>query len=367
MDIQSAVGQTAGVGRYTRTLAEGLGAQAGTDSLSLFYFDFRGNAQTLPAPGARIQRIRWCPGRLVQKAWKTIQWPPFDLLAGPADLFFFPNFVAPPVRKGRSVVAIHDMSHVRFPQFAEERNLRYLNARLAESARRADAILTISRFSAGEISEVLDIDPARIFPIYPGIGEPFQPPDPGAIDAQLSTLGIRQPYLLTVGTLEPRKNIPLLIEIFEKLDKFKGSLVIAGMPGWKTEPIIDRIRRSPRARDIVWLRYVDQAALPALYRGAAAFVLTSFYEGFGFPPLEAMACGAPVVSATAGSLREALGEGAVLMDDYNPDRWVAALNRLLTDPEARARSIERGQAWVQRYAWRHTIRQTWDVFRKVAS
>ena len=367
MDIQAAIGQTAGVGRYARTLAEGLGEQAGTDRLSLFYFDFRGNTRTFSAPGASIKRIQWCPGRLAQKAWKTIKWPPFDMLAGPADLYFFPNFVAPPVRKGRSVVAIHDMSHVRFPQFAEERNLRYLNGRLADSARRADAIITISHFSAGEISEVLGIGRDRIFPIYPGISEDFKPPDPGSVATRLPALGISQPYLLTVGTLEPRKNIPMLIEIFEKMDTFKGMLVIAGMPGWKTEPILQRIRQSPRADEIMWLRYVDHADLLALYNGAKAFATTSFYEGFGFTPLEAMACGAPVVSATAGSLREALGEGAVLIDDYDPDRWVEALNRLLTEPDARRHRIERGLKWVQRYAWSDTIRQTWEVFRKVAS
>ncbi len=367
MDIQSAVTQTAGVGRYARTLAETLAPIAAPDELSLFHFDFRGQSDPVDAPGARLRTVRWCPGRLAQKAWTLFGRPTFDAWAGPADLYFFPNFVLPPVSKGKTAVTIHDMSYARFPEFAEDRNRQFLETHLRDTVDRADAILTVSQFSADEIANILGVDRNKIYPVYHGISRHFKPPEEKRISSALTHLNIRQPYLLTVGTVEPRKNIPFLIEMFETLTHFTGKLVIAGMPGWKYEPILDAMRRSRRADDIVYLRYVGNSHLPALYTGAEAFLLASRYEGFGFPPLEAMACGTPVISSDCGSLREILGDGALLMNSFDRDQWAHALWRIVTDLTYRAELTARGQAWVQRYTWENTARKTWDIFRKVAS
>ncbi len=365
MDIQSAVAQTAGVGRYARMLAESMGEFAEADELTLFHFDFRAESEPVEAPRARVRRVGWCPGRVAQKAWNTFGWPSFDFWAGAADLFFFPNFVLPPVRKGKTAVTIHDMSYVRFPEFAEDRNRRYLEARLPRTVEQADAIITVSRFSAQEISEILKVHPARIYPVYHGISEHFKRPDAGKIASALAHFSIDRPYLLSVGTIEPRKNIPFLIKFFESLADFDGKLVVAGMPGWKYEPIIDAMRQSSRAKDILYLRYVGNIHLPALYAGTEAFLLPSFYEGFGFPPLEAMACGAPVISSARGSLPEVLGPGAVLLDEFDCDAWGAALRRVMTDTDFRRQLTQTGPEWASRFKWRNTARETWDVFRRV--
>ena len=151
MDIQPALTQGAGIGRYARVLAENLGrAIPAGNSLSLFYFDFSRRCLKYEAGNAEVRAVRWCPGRVVQQAWKLAGWPPFDWFAGKADVYHFPNFIIPPLRSGRTVVTIHDASFVRLPELAEARNLRYLSARIADTIRRADAVITDSRFSADE-------------------------------------------------------------------------------------------------------------------------------------------------------------------------------------------------------------------------
>jgi glycosyltransferase involved in cell wall biosynthesis len=365
IDVQSAISQLAGVGRYTKLLVQNLDSVAGGNTFVLFYFDFLRKGTPFKVPGATHKAIRWCPGRFVQAAWKTIGWPPFDFFAGAADVYHFPNFILPPMRKGKSVVTIHDMSFVRFPQFAEEKNLRYLTAKIHDTVNRADAIITDSQFSADEIKSLLKVDPSKIFAVHPGISSDFSAPPRHQISKTLSEFNLDRPYILTVGTLEPRKNIQFLIEVFERLSGFDGYLVLAGMRGWKYEAIIERIKNSSCASRIKMLNHVDDSRLPALYAGAELFVITSLYEGFGFPPLEAMACGTPVVSSTGGSLPEVLGNGAVLVDGFDAEKWVSHIRNALTDSDTRRRLQESGCAQAAKYRWAETARKTWEVYKKV--
>lgn len=367
IDIQSAIAQRAGVGRYTKLLVQNLGKTAGDDELYLAYFDFTRHAMPFSVENAVKRPIRLCPGRLAQLSWKTINWPPYNIFAGNADLFHFPNFIIPPLGKGKSVVTIHDMSFIRFPAFAEEENQHYLADKINDTVTRADAIITDSHFSAGEIQSILDVEPERIFPIHLGIDQSFSAPDPAVIASTLYELNVDRPYILTVGTVEPRKNIPFLIEVFENLQSFDGNLVIAGMPGWKYEPIMQRIKSSSRAASIKYVKYVSDAMLPALYAGAELFATTSFYEGFGFPPLEAMACGTPVISSAGGSLAEVLGSSAIIINDFDIDIWVGQINRVLNDAELRKDLSTRGTAQITKYTWAETARKTWEVYRKIAS
>ena len=367
VDIQAAVAQRAGVGRYTKHLVEHLGEFAATDRLSLFFFDFQRHGLSFPVPHAELHPVRWCPGRFVQQAWKRLHWPPFDWFAGAADLYHFPNFTIPPLARGRKVVTIHDMSFLRFPQFAEEKNLRYLSAVIRDTAARADAIITDSRFSADEIEALLGIGRDRIFPVHLGVAAGCTRPAAPRIAAAGRTLGLSRPYLLTVGTLEPRKNLPFLIDVFEQLKDFDGDLVIAGMRGWKFEPILERIRASPKAARIRYLEYVAEEDLPALYAGAQLFVLTSHYEGFGLPPLEAMACGTPVVSSTGGSLAEVLGEAAITLPVFDPSAWTSAIERVLGDNTLRDAFIAKGLRHASTFSWRETARRTFEIYRKVAA
>lgn len=362
VDIQAAVAQRAGVGRYTKSLVEHLGPLAGPDELSLFYFDFKGRGDPFAVPGATRRAVRWCPGRLVQQAWKRLRWPPFDWFAGRAEVYHFPNFVIPPLARGKAVVTIHDLAFKRFPETTERRNLDYLTAQMDKTLARADAIIAVSSFVAREIHERLGVPEARIFAIPSGLAGHWAVPPADSVAAMRRALGLDRPYLLTVGTLEPRKNIGFLVEVFERM-KFDGDLVIAGAPGWKYGPILDRIRRSSRAPRVRNLRYVEEQHLAALYAGAELFVFPSLYEGFGFTPLEAMACGVPVLAAPAGSLPEVLGEAVEFVAGYDPDEWAERADRLLADGARRADLKERGFQQARRFTWAETARKTWQIYR----
>jgi glycosyltransferase involved in cell wall biosynthesis len=367
MDIQAGVAQRAGVGRYVQKLVEELGpCAAPADELRLFFFDFQRQGLPLVAPGARQRACRWLPGRYVQAAWKRLPFPPFDWLAGAADVYHFPNFIVPPLTRGKAVVTIHDVSFLRFPDAAEPRNLAYLTAKIRDTVARADAIITDSAFSGREIQELLGVPAAKIHPILLGLPTDFRRPTREAITAARQQLGLERPYLLSVGTLEPRKNFPFLIDAFERLAGFDGDLVIAGMKGWKYEPILARMQNSPRAARIRHLDYVPEALLAPLYAGAELFVFPSLYEGFGFTPLEAMACGTPALISANGSLPEVCAGGAETVPTLDADLWAQRIGALLAESTTRAALTIKGAQHITQFSWQTAARQTWAVYRRTA-
>ena len=365
IDIQPAITQRAGVGRYTKKLVQHLAKYKKQDSMNLIYFDFMRKAIPFPTGDCTQKAVRCCPGRIAQYLWKKLDWPSYNFFAGNADLYHFPNFIIPPLSYGKSIVTIHDMSFIRHPAFAEEENLHYLADRINDTATRADAIITDSEFSAGEIHSLLGVDKRKIFPVHLGVDQNPSVPEPAAVASALHKLNVDRPYILTVGTLEPRKNIPFLIDVFERMTDFHGSLVIAGMPGWKYEPILERIKQSPRAANIRYLKYVDDEILTSLYTGAELFVITSVYEGFGLPPLEAMTCGTPVVSSSGGSLPEVLGSAAEVIKDFDANLWKNKIQAILQDKSLLATMSKNGQEHVKQYTWDKTAEKTWEVYRSV--
>ena len=242
-----------------------------------------------------------------------------------------------------------------------------MTCKILPTVQAEDAVLTDSHFSAQEICELLAVPREKVFPVWLGLPDFGPPPAPEAAADCRRELGLERPYLLMVGTLEPRKNHAFLVEVFENLPRFDGQLVIAGMRGWRYEPILQRMRQSTRCADIRYLDYLTDAELPALYAGAELFLFPSLYEGFGFPPLEAMACGTPVLSSTGGALAEVLGQGALLLDNFDSARWAAAAERLLDDSAARQALIAQGRQQAARYRWQETARQTWQLYRQVAA
>lgn len=367
IDVQSAVAQRAGVGRYTLQLVRHMAPLLDHDKLRLFYFDFKRNG--LPGVGreATHKAVQWCPGRVVQGLWKTLSWPPANWLSGSADLYHSPNFILPPLTQGKSVVSIHDMSFMRFPEFAESRNYDYLSRRIADTVERADAIITISNFSAEEIHHFFPASRGKVKTTYLAAADGFTAPDACITTTIRKQLNLERPYLLTVGTIEPRKNIGFLVEVFENLHDYDGDLVIAGMPGWKVESTMERIRTSPLADRIRIINYVSEENLPGLYAGADLFLTTSHYEGFGLPPLEAMACNTPVISSAGGSLAEVLSDGAILIEPFDADLWRENIMHILTDSTARDTLIHAGSARCKQFSWNRTARDTLAVYREVCA
>lgn len=364
IDVQSAIAQTAGVGRYTSELVRHIGPMTG-DRISLFYFDFTRRAFPFRAPNTVLTPCRWFPGRMAQYCWKTFGRPSFDFFAGDADLYHFPNFIIPPLNRGKTVVTVHDMSFMRFPQFAEKRNLDYLTDRIQKTIARADAVITDSIFSANEIVFLTGTPREKVHAIHLGVSPAFKVQSQDKVKNVLQRLGINRPYLLTVGTIEPRKNIGFIVEMFEQMKSFDGLLVIVGRCGWKYQATLERIRKSSCVRRILHLAGAADADLPSLYAGSSLFVIASLYEGFGFPPVEAMACGTPVLSSTGGSLPEVLADAAALMTQYDARLWAKQAERILTDTGLRRRMIQSGFERAACFTWQETARKTLEVYRKI--
>ena len=388
MDYQPAVAQCAGIGRYTRLLAAELSAlKEAEDELSLFFYDFKrkadygtlsGSVRTFPDsvgtfPGSAsshgnphgsvsLKPFRLLPGRVMETAMNWFGAPKFDTLAGAADVYHFTNFIAKKIRRGKSVASVHDMSFIRFPEFTDKKNLLYLKRGLKRTAAETALIITISEFSRREIEEILPETRGRVRVTPLGISEDFKPADAAEIAAVKRGLGLERPFVLTVGTIEPRKNLPFLADVFERVAPHGIDMVVAGAPGWKYEPILRRFaeveeKYPGRFRCV---RFVPDGKLAALYSAASLFAVASHYEGFGFPPLEAMACGTPVLSSDGGSLPEVLGDAAAIMRGFDADEWAAAALGIIASPPA----PEAGIARAAMYKWSECARRTLGVYRE---
>jgi glycosyltransferase involved in cell wall biosynthesis len=273
--------------------------------------------------------------------------------------------VAPmPRLSAPTVVTVHDVLTLRAPEYFSRvirANFRALGPRTMRSAA---AVLTGSEYSRGEIVELVGVEPSRVHVVPLGIDERFRPaPRPEHLARRFC---IDRPYVLCVGTLEPRKNLAGALRAFAALGADRGAfqLVVTGGPGWMSAEfgsVLDRLRE-----DIVVTGYVDDDDLVALLSSAACFLYPSFLEGFGLPPLEAMACGAPVVSSSGGSLAEVCGDAALLVDPHDEEALAEALRRALTDDGLAADLRRRGPARAAEFTWRRCALGTARVYRDVA-
>lgn len=286
-----------------------------------------------------------------------------------ADVVHSPSFIMPYIRGSpRHVLTVHDMTSFSHPQchIALRRSLLYRRMVLA-SLRRTDVVLVPSQATRQAILEFLpEIQPDRIHVTVPGIGEEFRPCDSTSVHEVVTRLRLPQPYILYVGTLEPRKNLPALVESYRRLVEtgaIKEHLVLAGKLGWGYEALLKELH-APALRGKVHLAgYVDQKDLPAVYAGARLFVYPSLHEGFGFPPLEAMACGVPVISTLSSSLVENLEGAAELVTPNDITALADAIRRLLTDDTLRATRRTQGLERASRYRWDQTAKQTLNSYQ----
>lgn len=366
IQLQAAIDQRAGVGRYVHTLVPELAATSGEDALSGFYFDFRRRGSPFPKGMVDEAPCRWLPGALAQQAWKRLGAPAYTRFAPEADVYHFPNFIIPPLPRGpKAVVNIHDVCFLSCPETMEPKNRAYLEARMPGTLRRADHVLTISETMARELREAFDLPADKVTATLLGPPPSLAALPEGDEVARVRALGIDGPFLLHVGTLEPRKNHQFLFKVFEEMTHFDGTLVLCGMKGWGVEPILEAMARSPRADRIRHLDYVADADLTALYRRAEALVFPSLYEGFGLPPVEAMRQGCPVICSDGGSLPEVVGGAARVLPAEDPRAWAETVEDLMGCPDHRAKLINAGHHRAARFSWRRCAEQTWSVYRNL--
>ena len=341
LDATPLLGVRTGVGRYVEQLLRALAA--GGDGLVATAFTLRG-AGRLPAavPAGVAVRHRPVPARVLRELWARAELPPVEWLAGRADVFHGTNFVLPPVRRTAGVVTVHDLSYLRTPETVAADSLRY-RALVPRSLRRAAVVCTPSAAVADEVRAEYGLPADRVAVTPLGVDESWLATEPPAA-GWLAARGLPERYLLFVGSLEPRKGLPALLSAYRELratDSGVPPLVLAGPPGWG--PALDRTGLLPGS--VLAPGYLDAPALRGAVAGAACLAFPSVYEGFGLPPLEALACGTPVVASDLPVTREVLGAQATLVPVGDTAALAAALATALSgDGGPAARAARRAHA-----------------------
>ncbi len=361
-DVSPLLNPLTGVGHYTLNLLEGLMAidsQVEFRLLALTMGEDRSKVPIDPRIALRHFRV---PARYAVTAWEVLGAPNAERLIGPIDVFHGTNFWVPPVKGSRSVITIHDMTFWLYPEMCTPHVQRY-RWLVPRFLRRCAMVIAPSRTVGDQVVAELGVPSDRVVVTPEGVRGAFNNTQPDK--SVLDRLGINGPYVLFAGTQEPRKNLDRLVTALS-LVKEEVSLVIAGPPGWGSIDLRALTRRLKVHPRVVFSGYLPDAELGALMAGCRAFVFAPLYEGFGLPPLEAMAAGIPVVASSVGSLVEVLGEAPIWCDPLDTDSIADAIRRVLTDDDARDRAIKLGVTQASLYTWAETARLTRQVYSDVA-
>lgn len=369
IDIQGLLRQKTGVGHALYDLTEALAALDAPDEFTAFYFSRRRIGLPFCHERFRERRVAFPPGRLLSLMWKRLSFPSVDSFLDGADVYHFPDFVARPVRRGKVIVTVHDLSFVRLPETVEPKNRAFLGRNVPRSLERADAVIAVSDFTRRELEDVFPQARGKVRVIHHGVRRLFtSPPRPRRTDDAVP--GVPGRFVLAVGTVEPRKNLAVLLDAMDIVRNRPGlantRLVVVGRRGWLAGGLEERLAAEQHAGHLVQLGYVTDEALRDLYHSAAALAFPTRYEGFGLPALEAMACGLPVLCSNTASLPEVVGDSALLVEEPTPGSFADALVRVLTDEALAAGLRERGLARAATFTWERAARETLDLYRHVA-
>ena len=371
IDFTSAARERAGIGRYARELVRAL-ARFDQDNQYVLFVPRDAHDD--------LVRFAWPPNFSIRRAplterylaalWHRARVPlPVETFTGPVDVFYSPDFLLPPTRARRKIVTVHDLSYVRVPECFPAPLLNYLNAAVPPSVARADLVLADAASTQRDLADVYGVPLGKIKVLYSGVDARFGPAVSAESAARVRTLTHGKPYLLSVSTIQPRKNYPRLVEAFGRIvNRREGVnyvLVIAGGRGWMFDEVFQAVERLGLRDRVLLPDFVADDDLPALYAGARLFVYPSLYEGFGLPVAEAMACGAPVVSSNASSLPEVAGDAALYFDPRNVDAMTAAIQRALTDSSLRVDLASRGLAQAKKFSWEKAAEELRDYFEIV--
>ncbi len=304
-------------------------------------------------PDGVMARQRPMPARPLHALWAKGNVPPLEWFIGTTDVVHGTNFLVPPTRRAAAVVSVHDLTPLHHPELCDDATLAYPGL-IRRALGRGAWVHADSAFVADEVVEAFAADPIRVRVVNPGIPALPVPTDAeaAAVLGRVLPAGVRQ-FCLAIGTAEPRKDLPGLVRSFGAVADRQAdvALVLAGPPGWGEHALDEAVAASPARARIVRTGWVTQADLAVLLTRASVLAYPSLYEGFGFPPLQAMQVGVPVVATRAGSLPEVLGDGALLVDPGDHDGLAEALSTCLRDEGERRRLIAAGTAWSARYSW----------------
>jgi glycosyltransferase involved in cell wall biosynthesis len=374
IDFTSASRERAGIGRYARELIRALSRIDHANQYVLFVprdahadllaFDWSPNFKVVRAPLTE---------RYLAALWHRARVPlPMEAFVGTIDVCYSPDFLLPPTFAKRKLVTVHDLSYVRVPECFPQPLLNYLNRAVPRSVARADMILADAASTQRDLIDVYRLPPAKIKVLYSGVDPRFRPEVSEESNMRVRELTRGKPYLLSVSTIQPRKNYARLIEAFARIASSELQiansqflirnlqLVVAGGKGWMYEQVFQTVERLGLQERVLFPQFVSDDDLPALYAGATLFVYPSLYEGFGLPVAEAMACGAPVVSSNASSLPEIGGDAVLYFDPRDVDAMVETIRRALSDESLRRDLRARGFAQAKKFSWEKAARELMD-------
>ncbi len=360
IDASAAFNQGAGIGRYARNVIPAAAVALPNTSFGLFYAP----AGPGPAPFgadalARFPRdrpvtIHRAPmsRRRADQLWFRAGVPfPLQAFTGRADVIYSPDFTAPPARRVPRLVTVHDLAFLIFPEHTPSRLRSYLERIVPRQIATAHRVIVVSETTKSDLIERLGIREEQIVVVPNGVEERFFAAAPLTV-VDRESLNLPEEYLLTVGTVEPRKNHLTLFAAMRMLDgRLDVPLVVAGRRGWDVGPIVEASEDLVRGGRVQFVDYIPEALLPGLYAGAAAVVYPSWYEGFGLPVLEALAAGVPTVTSDAPALVEVGGEATIVSSAGRADDLAVAIERALTPMERSARRREERQRQARRYSW----------------
>ena len=357
----------AGIGQYTLRLLEAL-TQVAPEERFLFLHDWRQRRRLLRAPNLDHVRI-YTPSH---HRWEDFLLPA-ELLTLRLDLLHSPDFILPTRRTCAGVVTVHDLAFLRFPQWLTPQAARYYG-RIDRAVRSAEQVIAVSECTRRDLLELLDVPPEKVSVIYEAAGPPFQPHEVPAVSREFRGRHLApQRFALFVGTIEPRKNLPTLLRAFRRmLERYPDlaphpRLILAGEQGWLSESLLGLVNELRLAQEVAFLGAVTTEELVWLYNAARFLVFPSLYEGFGLPPLEAMACGTPVIASQAGALPEVVGRAGVLLDPADVEGWAEAMAQLWADGPRREELRRLGLEQAARFSWQEAARQTLDVYRRAVA
>lgn len=366
LDISAGLGQGAGIGRYALQLALALYQLADRPELRLFH-----NRQPLDRLPPALTHLQRSQAPFGNKAWRLYLLsgmplhPSWRTAINESDLFHGADALAPRLYLP-TFITIHDLTTLLYPRYHTWMNRTYQRWALPLMARRSSAIIADSRSTQQDIVRLLGVPSSKVTVVHLGVDtERFIPRTCAGTLASLVQIGVRQPYLLAVGTLEPRKNLAMLLQAYARLPSSAPKLVLAGGIGWGDNSLSALVEQLNLKERVHLPGYVPDELLPGLYGNAELYVYPSLYEGFGLPVLEAMACGAPVITSNVSSLPEVAGEAAIQVNPRNASELAEAIQTLLESPSKRSAMRQAGLARAQSFSWERCAQETLSVYRGV--
>jgi len=367
IESASLLGARTGIGVFTANLVAGLAGRSDLDVV-LFAASWRGRHELeRHAPPGVATVSRPMAARPLRVAWRHSNFPPINYWTGPVDVVHGPNYVVPPVRGGAAVVSVHDLTFLDHPQWCTDDTLEY-PALLRGAVARGAWVHTDTDAVRSEVIRVFDVDPDRVVTVPLAPSELPGADLPGA-DAQAGReLAGADRFVLALGTVEPRKDLPGLVAAFDEVAASDPGvhLVIAGPDGWGAGALEEAVAASPHGERIRRLGWVDTNARAALLRAATVLAYPSRYEGFGLPPLEAMAAGTPVVATDVPAVAETCADGALLVPPGDTNALAGALARVVANPEVAGDLARRGEARAREFTWERTVAGMAGLYRRAA-